>query len=223
MFGVDEQLASLSTGASFAVVALVAALLGLRHATDPDHLTAVTTLVAGDPRGARGAGRLGFAWGLGHATSLFAVGLPIVLFHSFLPGAVQNVAEAAVGVMIVALSLRLLARWHSGALRRADGARRTARQAYGIGLVHGVGGSAGIGILLLASIAGTLREAVAMALFAVCTAVSMSLASTGLGMVLSQRVVERRYLRVAPVLGALSLSFGVWYALGAVQAVPYVF
>ena len=73
MFGLDDQIAGLGDGAAFAIVAAVAILLGLRHATDPDHLTAVTTLVAGDQRDARGAGRLGLAWGLGHATTLFAV------------------------------------------------------------------------------------------------------------------------------------------------------
>ena len=44
MFGLDERIAALSTGASIWIVLVVAVLLGLRHATDPDHLAAVTTL-----------------------------------------------------------------------------------------------------------------------------------------------------------------------------------
>src|SRR5205814_4825818 len=55
------------------------------------------------------------AWGGGHATSLFLFGLPIVLFAGYLPAAVQSAAEAAVGLMIVALALRVLVRWRSGA------------------------------------------------------------------------------------------------------------
>ena len=47
MFGLDDLLASYSDGAAVWLVLLVAVLLGLRHATDPDHLAAVTTLVAG--------------------------------------------------------------------------------------------------------------------------------------------------------------------------------
>src|SRR5947207_687978 len=110
MFGLDDHIATLGTGEVFLVVALVAVLLGLRHATDPDHLAAVTTLVAADQPDPRRAGRLGLTWGLGHATSLVVFGVPIVLFKSYLPAAVQTAAEALVGVMIVTLALRLLLR-----------------------------------------------------------------------------------------------------------------
>src|SRR4051812_49470017 len=108
MFGLDDNIAAMGAGEVFAVIALIAILLGLRHATDPDHLAAVTTLVASDQPDARRAGRLGFTWGLGHATSLFVFGVPIVLFRSYLPAAVQTAAETAVGVMIIVLALRLL-------------------------------------------------------------------------------------------------------------------
>jgi hypothetical protein len=124
MFGLDDHIAGLGAGELFAVVALVAVLLGLRHATDPDHLAAVTTLVASDEPDPRRAGRLGFIWGLGHATSLFAFGVPIVLFESYLPDALQTAAETAVGVVIIVLALRLLRRPHH---RRSA---RTPLQAY---------------------------------------------------------------------------------------------
>jgi hypothetical protein len=224
MFGLDDHIANLGSGEAFLLVAVVAILLGLRHATDPDHLTAVSTLVAGDRAGSRGAGRLGLAWGLGHATTLFAFGLPIVLYRSYLPAAVQTAAEALIGVVIVALAIRLLLRWRES--RRGTShvhAARSPMQAYSIGLVHGIGGSAGVGVLLLASIPDHVEAVAALGLFASFTAVSMSLASTSFGWVLSRGTVQRSYLSVAPALGALSLAFGVWYALGAVQAVPYVF
>jgi High-affinity nickel-transport protein len=224
MFGLDDQIANLGAGEAFLLVAVVAVLLGLRHATDPDHLTAVSTLVAGDRADRRGASRLGLAWGLGHATTLFAFGLPIVLYRSYLPEAVQAAAETLIGVVIVALAVRLLLRWRES--RRGGHhlhAARSPLQAYGIGLVHGIGGSAGVGVLLLASIPDHAEAVLALALFASFTAVSMSLASSSFGWVLSRGAVQRSYLSVAPALGALSLAFGVWYALGAVQAVPYVF
>ena len=67
----------------FALVLAVAVGLGLRHASDPDHLAAVSTLIASEPEdGTRRAGRLGLAWGLGHATTLALFGLPIVLFNA---------------------------------------------------------------------------------------------------------------------------------------------
>jgi high-affinity nickel permease len=225
MFGLDDAIAGLGTGEVFLVVAAIAVLLGLRHATDPDHLTAVTTLVAGDRADARGAGRLGLAWGLGHATTLFAFGLPIVLYRSYLPDALQAAAEALIGLVIVALAVRLLVRWRRqrvGTHHHAHAAR-SPLQAYGIGLVHGMGGSAGVGVLLLAGIPDHVEAVFALALFAAFTAVSMALASTSFGWVLSRGAVQRSFVAVAPALAALSMAFGVWYALGAVQAVPYVF
>jgi high-affinity nickel permease len=70
VFGLDDFLASLSDGTSLAVVAAVAILLGLRHATDPDHLAAVSTLLVSAEHRGRAAARLGAAWGAGHAATL---------------------------------------------------------------------------------------------------------------------------------------------------------
>src|SRR5206468_2832580 len=175
-----------------------AILLGLRHATDPDHLAAVSTLVASDDPDPRRAGRLGFIWGLGHATSLVLFGVPIVLFESYLPDALQTAAETAVGVVIIVLALRLLRRPHH---RRPA---RTPLQAYGIGVIHGMGGSAGVGVLLLAAISNHVEALFALVLFAVCTAISMAAASTTFGFALSRGPVLRGYLTIVPAMGVLS-------------------
>jgi high-affinity nickel permease len=223
MFGLDQHIAGLGTGDVFLIVAAIAVLLGLRHATDPDHLTAVSTLIAGEGEASpRRAGRLGLLWGLGHATTLFVFGLPIVLFNSYLPEVAQRAAEVAVGILIIALAIRLLVRWRGGELRAARRAR-SPLQAYGIGLVHGMGGSAGVGVLLLAAIPDHTVAVAALALFAVFTAVSMALASTTFGWTMTRGPVAARFISIAPALGALSLAFGVWYSLGALDAVPYYF
>jgi ABC-type nickel/cobalt efflux system permease component RcnA len=249
MFGIDSQIASLGSGQAFLIVAAVAILLGLRHATDPDHLTAVSTLIAGEGHlGVRSAGRLGLAWGLGHATALLVFGLPIVLFRGYLPEPVQQVAEVAVGLVIMGLALRLLVRWrrghfHAHAHHHASGERRhlhthsaesehdhdheiyvgrSPRQAFGIGLIHGTGGSAGVGVLLLAAIPNHLEGVTALVLFASCTAVSMALASTTFGYAITRGPLLRRFAKVAPLLGTLSLAFGAWYTLGAMHAAPSV-
>ncbi len=109
MFGLDHSIAGFSDGTTLLVVVAVAILLGLRHASDPDHLAAVTTLLASKKeRGLRSAASLGFTWGLGHATSLFAFGVPIVLYKAYLPEAVQSGAETAIGFVIIALAVWLL-------------------------------------------------------------------------------------------------------------------
>jgi len=245
MFGLDHAIASRSDGHSLLLVAVVAVLLGLRHATDPDHVAAVTTLVASTrERATRTAARLGAAWGLGHGTTLFVFGLPIVFFHAALPDRVQRIAEAAVGALIVCLALRLLVRWRRGSFHvhthehggsshghlhehaRSRGHEhqhrgRTAFGAFAIGLVHGMAGSAGVGILLIAGIGSTRLAVLALGLLAAGTALSMTMLTTGFGRALVSRPIRSAYVTLAPVLGAASLAFGVWYALGALQLVPY--
>src|SRR4051794_22616470 len=105
MFGLDERIAHLSSGGSVLVVIVVAALLGLRHATAPAHLAGVTPLVASSRgRAARRAAELGAFWGLGHALTLIVFGLPILLFERYLPEPLQRSAETAVGGLIVFLA-----------------------------------------------------------------------------------------------------------------------
>jgi ABC-type nickel/cobalt efflux system permease component RcnA len=243
LFGLDQMIAGLSGGASLVLVLAVALLLGLRHASDPDHLVAVSTLVAGErERAARRATRLGAAWGLGHATTLTAFGAPIVFFGAYLPDVLQRAAEALVGVVIVLLAVRLLRRWRRGAFHAHTHAHgelvhrhlhghaaahahehphvtvRSPAQAYAIGLVHGVGGSGGLGVLLLASIPGRTEALAALLVFAFAAAVSMATLSSALGFALGRAPVERRMLRLAPALGVLSLVFGCWYAVAAAVA-----
>jgi high-affinity nickel permease len=225
VFGLDGRIASFSDGTTLLIVLGVSVLLGLRHASDPDHLAAVTTLIAAKREQAvRRAARLGFTWGLGHATSLFVFGLPVVLYRAYLPEPVQSGAETVVGILIVALALWLLVRWRRGIFHVDDHAHVQARapwQAYVIGLVHGLGGTAGVGILLLASIPNRGLAVASLALFAVCTAVSMAVLSTGFGAALGRPRVVRGFSRLAPVLGVASLAFGTWYALGAQGVIAY--
>ena len=221
MFGLDEKIAHFSDGTTLLIVVAVAVVLGLRHASDPDHVTAVTTLIAsGRDRAARSAARLGLVWGFGHATSLFVLGLPIVLYRAYLPTPVQRDAETAVGVMIVLLAVALLRRTRRDVHVHRS---RTPLQAYVIGLVHGIGGSAGVGVLLLASIRSHGLAVVSLVVFAFCTAISMAVLSSGFGLTLSRPAARRSFAKLAPAVGVASLAFGIWYALGAQNLVPYAF
>ncbi len=248
MFGLDEMVAGMSDGTTMLLVVVVAALLGLRHATDPDHVAAVTTLMAGSGDGSARRGRsLGLAWGSGHAVTLFLFGLPIVLWGRFLPERAQQLAELTVGLLIVVLAVWLLVRWRRGDFHvhphDHDGVEhvhvhahaatpahahghprgRSNRQAFGIGLLHGVGGSAGVGILIVAAVESETLAVVSLAILAAFTALSMMLLTTGFGLTLARVSSERTWNRLAPALGILSLAFGVWYSAGALGWAPYVF
>jgi high-affinity nickel permease len=237
MLGLDDRIAAFSDGGSVWIILAVATLLGLRHATDPDHIAAVSTLVAsGRDRAARRAGELGLAWGLGHAVTLFAFGLPILLLNGYLPERVQQGAETAVAAVIVYLALRLLVRWRRGAFHVHDGRghshahvsdghrhARTRLGAFAIGLMHGMGGSAGVGILLVASVESTALAVVSLVMLAVFTAVSMVALSSGFGRTLASRPVHAAFGGIAPGLALGSVGFGVWYATAAWSLAPYPF
>ena len=233
MFGLDDWIAGFSEGASVAVVLLVGVLLGVRHATDPDHIAAMTTLIAsGRERAARSGARLGAWWGVGHGITLVVFGVPILLAEHFLPERVRQGAETAVAALIVFLALRLLVRWRHGFFdlhahphhqRDHHHRVRTPFGALGIGLVHGIGGSAGVGILLLAAIPSETVAVASLLLLAIFTAVSMSLVTAGFGLTLSARRVAAAANAVVPVLGTASLAFGLWYAAAAWSLASYPF
>jgi len=233
MFGLDDWVASLSDGASVAVVLLVAALLGLRHATDPDHIAAMTALVAsGRERATRSAARLGAWWGIGHGITLVVFGMPILLAQRYLPERLQQGAETAVAALIVYLALRLLVRWRHGYFdlhahphpdRQHQHAVRTPAGALGVGLVHGLGGSAGVGVLLLAAIPSETVAVASLLLLSLFTAVSMTVVTAAFVLTLSRRPVAAASVTLVPVLGAVSLAFGLWYAAAAWALAPYPF
>jgi ABC-type nickel/cobalt efflux system permease component RcnA len=230
-------------------VLLISLLLGLRHASDPDHLAAVTTLIASeqDGSGLRKAGSMGFSWGLGHGTSLVLIGLPLVLLGRYLPEPVQQAAEILIGGIIVFLAVRLLVRWRRGHFHahvhghdgepvhrhvhshESDSShehahkilRRTPLSSYGIGLVHGIGGSGGLTLLLLSTIPNAAQATGALLIFAAGTAVSMALLSTAFGVAIAGGPIGRNFERLVPALGALGVAFGVWYMLGALGVVTY--
>ena len=122
--------------------------------------------------------------------------------------------------MIVLLAVALLRRTRRDVHVHRS---RTPLQAYVIGLVHGIGGSAGIGVLLLASIRSHGLAVVSLVVFAFCTAISMAVLSSGFGLTLSRPAARRSFAKLAPAVGVASLAFGIWYALGAQNLVPYAF
>ena len=86
-----------------------------------------------------------------------------------------------------------------------------------------MGGSAGVGVLLLAAIPDETVAVAALLVLALLTAVSMTIVTTGFGATLVVPAVARSVAGVAPALGLASLAFGVWYAAAAWSLAPYPF
>ena len=176
-------------------------------------------MASGREHARRRAAALGAWWGLGHALTLVVFGVPILLFEAYLPELAQRGAETAVAALIVFLAVRLLVRHrhrheHGHAVRSSAGA-------FGIGLVHGMGGSAGVGVLLLAAVPSAPLAVLSLVVLALFTAVSMTMVTTGFGAALASR--QGALVAAAPALGLGSLAFGVWYAAAAWSLLPYPF
>jgi ABC-type nickel/cobalt efflux system permease component RcnA len=231
---VDEWLTGLIEGAPLLVALAIAFVLGLRHASDPDHLVAVSSLVAADDGDVRAATRLGAWWGVGHAACLLAAGLPLIALKEQLPAWLERGAETGVGLVILALAVRVLVKWVRGDyragphrhhehdhrhLRQGDGHThhhrqvRSPRQAFGIGMLHGLAGTGAVVVLLIAALPGRLEAAAALAVFAPMSILSMALFTGAFAWVLTRPVVAPLYrIVLVPALGAFGLVFGLWYA-----------
>lgn len=156
---------------SFLALLATALLLGVRHALDPDHLVAVSTLVA-EERRLWPAARLGLTWGLGHLLPIALVGLPVLLFRLKLPEGLEHVVDLGVGVLLMALGAHTLwqlvrarlqldrheheghvhvhihGRGHTHPLPTRD---RRGLLTFGIGMIHGLAGSGAAAVLALAA------------------------------------------------------------------------
>jgi hypothetical protein len=218
----DAWLTGFLSGAPLLVALAVACLLGLRHASDPDHLVAVTSLVAADDRGPIGAARLGAWWGLGHAGTLVAVGMPLVLLGSRMPTWLEQAAEKAIGLVMVLLAGRVLVRWLRGDVgsrstpaggERAHRPVRSARQAFAIGVLHGVAGTGAVVVLLITKLASPVDAALALLIFAPMSMLSMVVCTGGFAWSFTRPALAPLYNSVLiPGLGAFGLMFGTWYS-----------
>ena len=103
-------------------------------------------------------------------------------------------------------------------LRRGEGSAhkhvhvRSPRQALAIGLLHGLAGTGAVVLLLVAALPSRLEAALALAVFAPMSIVSMALCTTAFAWILTRRVIEPVYRAVLiPAMGTFGLFFGLWY------------
>lgn len=89
---------------SFLGIMILGFVLGMRHATDPDHVVAVMTIVT-KQRGVAKAGIIGALWGMGHTLTIFLVGAAIILFKVTIPARLGLSMEFAVGLMLILLGV----------------------------------------------------------------------------------------------------------------------
>ena len=216
---------------SIVAVLTIGGLLGLRHAFEPDHLAAVSTL-ATRPGGRRlwSAGHLGLIWGLGHTVTVGAVVLLIIALGVQLPVGLWPAAELLVAALLILLGTLVIwryvrGRWHMHAHVHAAAAPHfhlhshaadpshghthavvDARRSLGFGIAHGLAGSGAIAALLVAAVPDTMSRLVYFAAFSAGTIVGMLGVSLTLSVLV--RVAAERSARWATMLhvGAAVMS-----------------
>jgi hypothetical protein len=211
---------------------------GMRHALEPDHLAAVSTLVA-ERRSARSAASYAVAWGLGHALVLLAFGGALLVVQAHLPARVAASFELAVAVMLVVLGVRALRRamvqrggepvehvHRHGAHAHAGPADHVhvhgftlARRPLIVGCVHGLAGSGALAALVMPQMKSAALGLLYMAVYGGGATLGMAMLAGVVGLPLA-RIVRTR--RGVPVLlgttGVLSLLLGIAWGIAAASA-----
>jgi len=207
-------------------------LLGMRHALEPDHLAAVSTLVTGERSGLKAAW-LGACWGLGHTLTLLTAGAALVFLRTEMPARASDAFEFLVAIMLVGLGLRAIYRaarqgpdgpaypHHHGRLVHVHpgvpahmhiGRWTLARRPLLIGAVHGLAGSGALTALVLATLPSTAARLTYMALFGLGSTVGMAALSGMLGWPLGRLAKHPALARgISLAVGCISTSLGVWW------------
>jgi hypothetical protein len=184
-------------------------ILGMRHATDVDHVVAVTTIVSqqGSVSGAAGIGAL---WGAGHTATIVLVGGAILLFRLAVPPRLGLAMEFAVAIMLVLLGLRSLRAARTG----KPGPGWSPVRPVLVGFVHGMAGSAFVAMLVLTAIDDPLIGITYLLVFGVGTIAGMALITAAIAVpsVYAAAGVTgaQRYVQLAA--GVASVCFGLLLA-----------
>jgi len=212
-------------------------LLGMRHAFEPDHLAAVSTLVSRE-RSSLKAALLGVCWGLGHTAALFVVGASLVLLRAEMPEAMSDLFECAVAVMLIALGVRAIRQAaqqgphgplhlhrhgrvvhsHVGVQSHVHiGSWTLARRPLIVGAVHGLAGSGALTALVLTTLPTTTARLSYMVLFGLGSTLGMAALSGLLGWPLARLGTHHAVARsITLLVGCISAGLGLVWGYSAV-------
>lgn len=200
--------------------------LGMQHATDADHVVAVTTIVSRE-RSVLRASRVGALWGVGHTLTILLVGGALLLFRVTVQPHVGLAMELAVAVMLVGLGVANLVPARGDARRAgagesggelrlevADAPAKRGLRPLVVGVVHGLAGSAAVALLALTAVAHPAVGLLYLAVFGLGTVAGMAAVTTAIAVpsaFAASRVARmQRGLRL--LAGALSIAFGAMLA-----------
>jgi hypothetical protein len=191
-------------------------LLGLRHATDPDHVVAMGTIVTRDPHLRRAIGT-GVFWGIGHTVTVLLVGVLMLVGGVRVPERVVNLMDLAVAAMLIALGVLAL-RTQKVVPTEAPGLGErilvSPLRPLLVGIVHGLAGSAAMTLIALATIQDERGALLYLGLFGLGTVLGMVGITTLLALSLRWASAKSTTISIwiARVSGTLSIGAGVLVA-----------
>lgn len=197
-------------------------ILGIRHAMEPDHVIAVST-IASQSKKLWQASLAGVYWGIGHTATLFIIGIILIMMKNDIPEKWSLTLEFLVGIMLVYLGIISMlsirkTREHSHHHKHGDihnpGIVKKAPyyKSLFIGFVHGLAGSAAMVLLTMSTVHSVWQGALYILVFGLGTVTGMLIFTTiiGIPFILSmKRVVSTRALIFTT--GAVSIIFGFYY------------
>lgn len=185
-----------------------AALIGFSHAFEADHLLAVSTLVS-KSRSSKQVMMNGFIWGLGHTSTIVAMGLLLIIFQFHTLKAYFDYLEIFVGIMLVVLGILRLLKQRQGDQNIHSHSHEG--EAYSIGLVHGLAGSGGLILLVMADLESSTEAMSYLFLFGLGSALGMSVATSVLRLPLLQgKLVEQRRKLFTWLASLLCIFYGLY-------------
>lgn len=196
-------------------ILLLGFLLGMKHAIEPDHVIAVST-IASESRNIKRSVFAGVYWGIGHTATLFIVGMILILAKNTITDKVALSLEFLVGIMLVSLGINSIFSMvkknhrHSHSLS-APKKKQPHIKSFMIGLIHGLAGSAAMVLLTMSTVSTIWQGALYILIFGFGTVVGMLCFSTVIGIpfVLTAGKNLNRYLN--NLAGIISILFGIYY------------
>lgn len=194
---------------------LGAATIGFSHSFETDHLVAVSSIVTRRSN-VRSAIKDGIFWGLGHTSTILLVALVYLIGKFILNEQDFRYFEAGVGIMLVFLGIlrfyRILEQKNHGHFHTEE---PSTGLAFGVGLVHGLAGSGGLLISLLAEIKEPISAFVYILTFGLGSVLGMMIAAGVFSLPFSAKYLQNKYLALSLsiISSILCISLGIWIAI----------
>ncbi|NYE07522.1 sulfite exporter TauE/SafE [Bacillus niacini] len=209
-------------------------MLGIKHAIEPDHVIAVSTIASQSKKLFRSS-LAGVFWGIGHTATLFIIGIILILMKGEMPEKWAMSLEFLVGIMLVYLGVTTIRSFknihvhqhehvgelhnlvhshkHSSKHEHKDEHKNVSySKSLMIGFVHGLAGSGAMVLLTMSTVKGVWEAAIYILIFGVGTVLGMLFFTTIIGIPFVFSAKKLRLNRtLTQITGLISVAFGIFY------------